>query len=293
MVDFNYGDNGTERHARLVADADLYRAYFSDQSGRRKPASRNRRETAWICRAVEAVTRCRWPVTTASTPGPSALSSAGRTALDAIEQVVRGNLGSARLALTELATARAEEDRDANSWAVSTAARAVWIYATGETHPSLTLPVLMERLLTLLPSTSQPVRDLLCFSLALAAYAQHDAALAAFLLGHRINALASTGGSRSSVSAATRAAFGFSIIGIGDAATGRRILLGVNDTDQSARAPLFCGIVDAELVALQTAAGDSTSAAHWMGRTRRFAERYGCDLLLRRAVDAKKRVAIK
>ena len=157
---------------------------------------------------------------------------------------------------------------------------------------SLHIALLAVLLLTLLPATSQLVRDLLCFSLSLAACAQHDAALGSFLLGHKVYALAGSPDGPASAGVATQAAFGFGIIAVGDAVTGRRLLLGISNSADRMRSPLFAGIVESELVGLQAAAGDLTSASHWLERTQRFAERYDCRLLTRRALEAREHTAI-
>ena len=126
---------------------------------------------------------------------------------------------------------------------------AIWTYATGERSPELALPSLVNRLVTLLAGAAQSVRDFLCFSLALAA-------------------------------------FGFGIAALGDADTGRRILLAISNDGSRSRSPLFCGIVDAELVGLQAARGDLTSATFWLARTQRFAQKHDCSLLLSRGMEA-------
>jgi hypothetical protein len=295
MMQYDSQEQARMYHEKLIADAELYRAFFHEGG----PASRRsvlvgRRSSASMRRLVSALTQCRWDTTAEiqAGEGSGALSPLGCTAVQTIENTVRGNLGAAQRLAGGLSSGRATDDRDPDSWAIGAAARAILTYATGESHSELTLPALMERLLTLLPGTSQAVRDLLCLSLALAAYSQHNVALGSFLLGHKINALAGSPEARAAANTATRAAFGFSIIAVGDAVTGRRILLGVSNARRRDQTPLFAGIVDAELVGLQLEAGDMTSASHWLTRTERFAKRHDCNLLASRALEARQRLAI-
>lgn len=293
MFEFDNRKQAELYHKQLIADAELYRAFFHEKSPTSRRATQaSRRSTSSVRRLVTALAECRWDRTAEiqAADSSTAILPLGYRAVQTIENTVRGDLDSARSLAEGLSRRHADSEPD--SWAVSTAARAVLTYATGESQAELTLPVLMQQLLTLLPETTQEVRDLLCLSLALAAYSQKNVALGSFLLGHKINALAGAPEPRWAANAATRAAFGFSIIAVGDAVTGRRILLGVSNARHKEQTPLFTGIVDAELVGLQLEAGDRTSASHWLTRTERFAERYDCKLLARRALDAQQRLSI-
>jgi len=271
-----------EKFARVLADAQTYRAYFD--SRRRVPQRRNRANaSASILRAVEATTACRWQSLHQIVNGAKDRQQKGLEATLAIAYSVRGDVEGGSRVLDRLEQQSAKGHPDA--WAVLTAARCFVAYAIGrEAHP-MGLPTLVENLIVALYSAARPVRELLCFSLALAAYATSNVALASLLLGCMVNAVASSRTDLRRGSAAKAAALGFCIVAVGDAATGRRLLLGVDAIDSDSSA-LYRGIVDAELVRLQVASGDTTSAAHWLGRSKRFAERYGCSLISRRAVAA-------
>ena len=258
MFHYSQGEEARARHADIVMQADLFRTYFRNPTPvTRKLMLRSNRGAASLCRAVEAVSQCNWDSVARieSKPDSGDVPDASRAALSAIVHTVQGHLPVAQQLIEALDSPSADDEPNPECWSVNTIARAIWTYATGERSPELALPSLVNRLVTLLPGTAQSVRDFLCFSLALAA-------------------------------------FGFGIAALGDADTGRRILLAISNDGSRSRSPLFCGIVDAELVGLQAARGDLTSATFWLARTQRFAQKHDCSLLFSRGMEAIERPSI-
>ena len=269
------GQLGDERLDRYHEDAEHARqlGWWHQPSGR---ALRDAgRVGAIVQKALSATARCRWNEVENALERleHEELRPAAQIAIRAIYAQARGDEAAAEGLCRQLHSVPVSTNADSEVWASGVIAASLHGYLGGTVDDSSEPVALVRQMCARFGALHLETTQFMCLSLALLARAGGSPVLASFLLGH----LTETAGPPR-VSAAVRAATACCIIALGDERTGSRLLLELLDGNEAARMPLVTGLAGAEMARIELEHGDRSAAAHWIDRTRRFAQRYHSQL---------------
>ena len=272
---------GNDRLDQVIRDADAARLFGI--SGNQHHSEQTISDS--VSMTIASIFRCRWQEAESRLEYLSQDSGGGlaTAALSSLLGRLTGRAGRVKLAYGEN---QFEPDgrKDASSWAAWTAATALGAWLGTDRAEAPAGSHLIHEMCEQARQLGPEVRDFVCLSLALLARATHDPVLGSFLLGRLSDTTRAmlrsleSGTLPHGTSPASPAAAGLCFLSLGDAETGRRILLGVVDSPETLRMPLVEGLVDAEMVRVSSENGEDGVARRWSLRTQRFDGVYGCRL---------------